>query len=74
MDGRLSHHLQEKTVNVIIGVVGMLIFLRAQKSHDGIKKTQRRMMVATFSGKPSTMIISINSLNLSQWWNEPRHL
>ena len=62
MDGCLSWHLHGKTVNAMIGGVGMLIIrLRALKSLNSIEKIQPRMMVATFNGNPSATIISCYS-------------
>ena len=47
--------------NATIGGVGMLIGPRALKSLNNIEKIQSRMMVATFNGNPSTIIISCYS-------------
>ena len=57
MHGRLSWHLHEKTVNAVIGGLGMLIGPRTVNSLNSIEKIQPRMLVATFNGNPSTTII-----------------
>ena len=44
--------------NALIGSVGMLLSPHALKSPNNIEKIQPRMMVATFNGNPSTIIIS----------------
>ena len=48
----------EKTVNAMIGGVGMFIRPQALKSLNSIEKIHPRMMVATFNGNPSVTIIS----------------
>ena len=74
MDGHWSLHLHGKTLNAIIGGVGMLIGLWALKSLNSIDKLQPRMMIATFTGNPSAAIISFYSpTNVSEetdgdWW------
>ena len=58
MDEHLLRHLHGKTVNAVIGGVGILIGSRALKSLNSMEKILPRMMVATFNGYPSTTIIS----------------
>ena len=48
----------KNSINAIIGGVKMLLNPRARKSLNSIEKIQLRMMVAIFSGSPSTAIIS----------------
>ena len=61
MDGCLPLNLHGKTVNAMIGSVGMLIGPWALKSRNSIEKIQPKMMVATFNGNPSATIISYYS-------------
>ena len=51
----------KNSVNATIGGEGMLIGPRALKSLNSIEKIQPRMMVATFNGNPSSIIISCNN-------------
>ena len=46
-----------KTVNATIGGGGVLIAPRALKSLNSREKTQPKMMVATFNGNPSAMLV-----------------
>ena len=56
----------KNSVNAAIGSVYMLIESRALKSLNSIEKIQSRMMVATFNGNPSAIIISCSSpINVS---------
>ena len=61
MDRHLSRHLHEKTVNAVIGGVGMLNRPQPLKSLNSIEKIQPRMMVVLFNGNLSATIISYYS-------------
>ena len=51
----------KNSVNTTVGVVGMLLGLRALKTLNSIERIQPRMMAATFNGNPRATIISCYS-------------
>ena len=61
----ISASAWKNSVNAIIGGVGMFVSPCALKSLNSIEKIQPRMMVATFNGNPSTMIICYRLTNAS---------
>ena len=57
----------KNSVNAPIGGVGRFIGSRALKSFNSTEKIQPRMMVATFNGNPSAIIVScFNPINVSE--------
>ena len=55
----------KNSINAVIVGVGILLSPRALKSYNNIKKIQPRIMVAIFSGNPSTTIICYSPTNAS---------
>ena len=54
-------YLHGKTINALVGGVGMLLGPRALKTLNSIERIQPRMMAATFNGSPKATIISCYS-------------
>ena len=56
----------KNSVNTTIVGIGMFRGPRALKSQNSIEKIQPRMMVATFNGNPSAIIICYSPTNVSE--------
>ena len=61
----ISASIWRNLVNAVVGGVGMLLSPCALKSLNSIENIQLRMMVATFDGNPSIMIICYSPTNAS---------
>ena len=73
----ISASASKKSVNAVIGGVGMLLIPLILKSLNNIEKIQPRMIIATFNSNPSTIIISCYSptnasdeMDLITYYNE----
>ena len=64
----------KKIINGVVGVVGILLCPRAQKSQKSIEKILPMMMCALFNSNFCTSLIICYSPSNNKWWNGYLHL